>query len=222
MRFPRAYYREEGLVIYHGDCRDILPLLRPGSVESFITDPPWPRSTIGLSGGDEADALMGFVAAQAARVARRLVVQVSAMTDPRWFACVPTALDFQRVCLLEYARPAYRGRHLSADVAYVFGDCPDCEGRQRILPGRTMASDPRDTRAAVGHPTPRKLEHLRWLVRWYAGDSVCDPLMGSGTTLVAAKALGKQAIGIEIEKEYCEIAVKRLAQEEMVGLGAGQ
>ena len=65
-----------------------------------------------------------------------------------------------------------------------------------------------------GHPCPKPIVQWKRLLNrcTIRGETTLDPFMGSGTTLVAAKQLGRKAIGIEIEEKYCEIAVKRLAQ----------
>jgi site-specific DNA-methyltransferase (adenine-specific) len=68
------------------------------------------------------------------------------------------------------------------------------------------------------HPTTKPVDLVAHFIKWHTkpGDLVLDPFMGSGTTLRAAKDLGRRAIGIEIEERYCEIAVRRLAQENLV------
>jgi site-specific DNA-methyltransferase (adenine-specific) len=74
---------------------------------------------------------------------------------------------------------------------------------------------PKPKRRESPHLTTKPLAWMEALVEDFTqpGDVVLDPFMGSGTTLVAAKAEGRSAIGIEIEERYCEIAAKRLAPD---------
>ena len=64
------------------------------------------------------------------------------------------------------------------------------------------------------HPTGKPVKIIQSLVERFtdSGETIFDPFMGSGTTLRAAKDLGRKAIGVEIEEKYCEIAAKRLVQ----------
>lgn len=65
------------------------------------------------------------------------------------------------------------------------------------------------------HPTQKPVALMKWVLnlKWVQGETVVDPYMGAGSTLRAAKDLGRKAIGIEIEERYCEIAANRLRQE---------
>jgi DNA modification methylase len=68
------------------------------------------------------------------------------------------------------------------------------------------------------HPTQKNLELVKWLVRTYSKRKqlVLDPFAGSGTTLVAAQATGRRAIGVERDERFCEIAAERLRREESI------
>lgn len=229
----KPYYEHAGITIYHGDAREILPVLQ---VESVITDPVWPNSSQHLIGADRPAELL--TETLSCCQAPRLVIHLGCSSDPRFLLAVPPRWPFIRVCWLELACPSYRGRVLNgSDVAYVFGEPPAAKPGAMVLPGRVVATstDPgmargvgrnkdkrhdadghqvRDSAALlIDHPAPRKLQHVRWLLKWFAGESCCDPFMGSGTTMVAAKGLGIPAIGIEIEERYCELSAKRLSQE---------
>jgi len=220
----KPYYERDGITIYHGDCREILPSLGP--VDSVIVDPVWPNSSKLLEGHERPFDLLAEAAVFWPALCSRAVVQLGCDSDPRILRAIPAELPYLRTCWLEYACPTRKGRVLyTGDVAYVFGNAPPSRPGRRLMPGVFVSTRPDGRRIRVTphkewgsgrvpnefHPTPRRLEHVQWLMRFVAG-AVLDPFMGSGTTLEAAKIAGYPAIGIEIEERYCEIAAKRLAQ----------
>ena len=203
------YYDQDGITIYCGDARDILPQL--GRADVVVTDPVWPNAIPGLAGNDDPYTLFAETMALVPAVADRLVVHLGCDSDPRFLAGVPDALPFFRACWLEYARPHYKGRLLyGSDVAYVFGAAPPSREGGRVIPGRMMQTVGYD--GDNPHPCPRRLAHVKWLLKWFARGVVIDPFAGSGTTLRAAKDMNLPAIGIDLREEYCEIAVQRLRQ----------
>ena len=74
-----------------------------------------------------------------------------------------------------------------------------------------------DSVDGIDHPCPKPMRFGLWLIERasIATDTVLDPFCGSGTFLVAAKQLGRRAVGIEIEERYCETAAKRLQQRAL-------
>ena len=205
--------------------------------ETIITDPVWPNS---IFPDVVAPEKLLTEALACARVGR-IVVHLGCDSDPRFLRAVPARFPFIRSCLLEYANPSYKGRLVyGGDIAYVYGEMPPPQPRSgskrgaSLIPGLCIStrSDAlfrrsnwngsekrfnrdKDNTAGLPHPAPRRLEHVRWLCKWFAGESVIDPFCGSGTTLVACQKMAIPAIGIEIEERYVEIAAKRLQQEAL-------
>lgn len=219
----KPYFEEDGITIYCGDCREILPEIE---AEALITDPVWPNCEHVFPGID-AHALL--TEALALSSSRRCAIQLGCNSDPRFLSCVPTRWKYLRTCYLEYAVVGYLGRIMrDAEVAYVFGDAPDSKPGGRVMPGRVIATRSNADKgwgshgrsqlevatavAKMAHPTKRLLQHVQWLCKWFGGQSVVDPFMGSGTAALACKNLGINFAGIEIEERYCEIAANRLRQ----------
>lgn len=210
----KPYYEQDGMTIYHGDCRDLLQTVYPFifSCESVITDPVWPNNSI----PEFADVNPAAVLSEALALctgAERVAVHLGCDSDPRMLTAVPSRLAFFRVCHLEIARVGYKGRLLmTGDAAYLFGTPPPSVKGAHVVPGRIM--DPDSGGKQADHPCPRKVAHVQFLIRYWSSpkDTVLDPFMGSGTTLVAAKQLGRKAVGIERDERYCELAANRLSQ----------
>ncbi len=200
-----------------GDSLKILKTFPDQSVDTIITDPVWPNALPSLRGSKNPWEVFRKAAKEFARIARTVVVQLGCTSDPRFLGSIPKSLPYIRTMWLRYCFPSYRGRILiGSDVAYVFGRLPQRQ-ENKLIPGEIISNGYNGpiTRKRRKHPTPRRIDHVLGLVKYFSnpGEMVLDPFAGVGTTLIAAKYLGRKFIGIELEEKYCDIAREGLRQE---------
>jgi len=209
------YYHDEraGIAILLGDCREILPGLEADAV---VTDPPYGigEARKKHASRDRFPVRRGYGAA----------AWDDAPPDAELMALVLGAATFAIVFGGNFHRLPPSPCWLVWDKDNGGCDFADCELAWTNLPGAVrrlkhrwagMVQEPGAEREHRQHPTQKPLPVMKWAIQRLPDttQTILDPFMGSGTTLRAAKDLGRKAIGIEIEERYCEIAAKRLAQE---------
>jgi DNA modification methylase len=203
-----------------GDCLEVMKTFPDESIDLVLTDPVWPNALPSLIGSEDPYGLFAAACKEIARLTNTLAVHLGCTSDPRFLSSVPKELPYFRTMWLRHVMPSKRGRVLiGSDVAYVFGQPPKSRPGNCLISGEITArhGNPQQYKA-IGHPTPRQLEHVRGLVSKLSneGDVVLDPFCGSGTTARACKDLGRHYIGIEIHPAFVKIAEERLRQEVLV------
>lgn len=215
------YYEDEWATIYHCDARDVVPSL---AFDSVITDAPY---GVGVDYADHDDSLDALDA---------LIEWLTpTLLDGRTHAVFPGVGNLHRwpqptwtLCWMEPAGTRTGKWGFSTwQPILAYGRDPflatGTGGRRpdSLRTNATSATNLKEREGSGGHPCPKPLQVMTWLV-WRATASeavVLDPFMGSGTTLVAAKQSNRRTIGVELSEAYCEIAARRLAQE-VLDLGA--
>lgn len=200
----KPYYQDSACTIYHGDCREILPQFP--KVDLVLTDPPYGiladtgSAATRRSGGNKSDGKIEWDIA-------------------------PTKDELLALIELSSQQMFWGGLHLPLPPTFGylvwdkaidglnFGEAEVCWTSMVFAPRmyrfRAVKVD-----GGKLHPTQKPCDLMRWCIGFADNPkTILDPFMGSGTTLRAAKDLGRKAIGIEIEERYCEIAAKRLEQE---------
>ena len=221
MSLPKPYYQDEAVTIYHGDCHVILPELP--KVDLVLTDPPYGidlGKTKG-SGGAHGLALSPYSSYVDTyeNFTESIVPAINYALDNAARGIVWTGphIHEQRkpTAIGGVFCPAGAGRHGWGFKTFLpvllYGNAPDIHLGAPVANTITSGERPEKN----GHPCPKPLGWMRWCVCLGSREShtILDPFMGSGTTLRAAKDLGRKAIGIELEEKYCEIAARRMAQE---------
>lgn len=234
----RPYYEADGVVLYHGDARELLPEVVPHDRACWLTDPPYCSGGFQEAGkasgsvGKRADDADRFVFADALSTRgymnllrdvfrwTRLCDEIGVFTDWRMWTNTTDALEcagFTIRAMVVWAKPRNGiGRPwLNCHELLAFGmrgpASRDRIGQPNVIDCGRSGNE--------WHATEKPLDLVTRILGNMEGEVVVDPFAGSGTTLVAAKNLGRRAIGIEIEERYCEIAAKRLSQG-VLDLGA--
>jgi site-specific DNA-methyltransferase (adenine-specific) len=218
------YYADDAVTIYHGDCRDVLPDI--GSIDLVLTDPPFylpANITASRRDWQRSNADFGIMSNYFAGTFAVLAKQLR-QTGAFYTFCDSTSYAvFLHACYSLFDRThclvwdkgsgglgnGWRHSHemilhgARTETEYADGFRTDVLHVSRVHSGQLL------------HPSEKPVELMRELMLAHPDGLILDPFMGSGTTLRAAKDLGRKAIGIEIEERYCEIAAKRMSQSVM-------
>lgn len=229
----KPYYEADGVALYLGDCREVLPEVR-GVAQLILTDPPY---GVGVKYGplydDDRDTYwqwflptIDLMRKAAPRVVfTHRVAALHHITGWDWVGVwhKPGAFGARvgNSAVLPHWEPIFMyGIHDGGTRSEYIPDVLSINPQ----PSAGLSALGRDkwkTEGFTAHPCQKPLDLYQRLLRAFLDDQavVCDPFAGSGTTLVAAKNLGRKAIGVELHERYCEIAAQRLSQG-VLDLGA--
>lgn len=212
----KPYYQDESCTIYHGDCALIVPQLM--DFDLLLTDPPY-----GINENSKKQKT------------RSNLAKPTDYGEFNWDKKISNEYLLLLQCIAK-SQIIFGGNYyadklppnscwLVWDKDNGSSDFADCElawtnlkKAVRLFRYRWsgMLQQNMKNKDKRVHPTQKPLSLMKWCIE-LAGDvnTIIDPFMGSGTTLRAAKDLGKKAVGIDIDERYCEIAAERLRQQSM-------
>lgn len=225
------YYEDSAVRLFVGDAREILPSIN--GVHACITDPPYGTENgrgygrRQLHGGRVGRMIAGD--ADLTTVAECLPLAMASLRPDAWVVMFCGARKRPEVDAILQSLPlVYFGEvvwdkaipgmgvgvRYQHETALLYEHGTAYRGEPHLLSVLRVTTLSRINPHAK-HPHEKPTEVMEHLVGWACPTDgiVLDPFMGSGSTLVAAKNLGRKAIGIEIEERYCEIAAKRCSQE---------
>jgi site-specific DNA-methyltransferase (adenine-specific) len=193
------YYEQDGITIYHGDCQDAVGGLF--AFDLMLTDPPYGigiasnpfRQKFERNTWDDApvdDNLLTLVGGNS---------KWKIIWGGNYFNLPPS----QGFFVWDKVQPENFSSAM-VEMAWTNIKTPAKLYRRRVVGYEKF------------HPTQKPVELMGWCIGFSPeASTIFDPFMGAGTTLVAAKRLGRAAVGVELNEEYCEIAAKRLSQMEL-------
>ena len=212
----KPYYEDGSVTLYLGDCREVQEWL---GADVLVTDPPY-----GLGYGTRYDHLDRDVVGDADTIVRDEALSFwgtrPALVFGNWRRPRPpqarTRLVWDKG---EEAGLGGVGPFMPRDEEiYVLGEGWTGPRRSNVFRVNAIRNSG-ELRDALDHPTPKPVTLMEELLKCCPPGTVADPFAGTGSTLIAARNLGRLAIGVEIVERYCELIATRLGQQSL-GLSA--
>ena len=219
------YYEDDLVTLYHGDCLEITEWL---SADVLVTDPPygraWKQGSIKEArwlAAQDSDAHAG-IANDGDTAVRDDALQL--WSDRPWISFgdlmlpPPTGTKITGVYWKDSGTSGFRGAiagvRRDAEAIYFGGSHRSgLGGRSSVFRFGGSVSGSHGLTGLTGHPHTKPVGLMEALIELSPAGIVADPFAGSGSTLIAARNLGRKAIGVELEERYCELIAKRLGQQ---------
>jgi site-specific DNA-methyltransferase (adenine-specific) len=220
------YYADDRVCLFLGDCREVTEWL---AADVLVTDPPygigWQQGAIGTGRRRPGVSRYGRnegIHGDKDTTARDMVLECWAPRPAIIFGALTMPPPLETGQVLVYRKPpdagargATGGYRRDLEAVYLVGPWPTgIGGRSSLLTTVTpCVGNPSGPAGRYGHAHAKPLDVMEALIDACPPGIIADPFAGSGSTLVAARNLGRKAIGVELVERYCEIAARRLAQD---------
>jgi hypothetical protein len=220
----RPYYADDLVTLWLGDCREVTAWL---DADVLVTDPPYGRGEAGI---DSSNRTVGRTYCRTNQDAPIIGDEDTGMRDAAlsaWgerpaivFGDLRIAAPADTMQVAIYAKPvdagwrSTAGFRRDAEAIYLINLPAGYGGRSSIIGTNARKSGGAliGLGARYGHPHAKPVDVLETLITACPPGTIADPFAGCGSTLAAARNLGRKAIGVELDERYAEMAARRLAQ----------
>lgn len=210
------YYQDDHVTLYHGDC--LIEHREWLEADVLVTDPPYGAKWVSGQFSRAAVPVEVNIEADESPAVRNEALSEwgdgPALVFGSWRVPRPPKVKNRLIWYKAANKPGMRTQpwYAADEEIYQLGSGFTGKPSHNVYVTRESRDGANGEVAKWGHPTPKPIPLMEALIAKCPPGVVADPFAGSGATLLAARNLGRQAVGVELEERYCEIIARRLDQ----------